>query len=253
MTHSSDASQRNARKRTGTLSTRFIGVSTIVTAAVVLPLGLATCNRNHEIRQDAASLASIPGVNETRELFAGIPQDGIALGVPAAPVTLTDFADLQCSHCRTFALTTLPVIVKDYVRTGKVRLVFRNLAFLGDDSVEAARMAGAMGLQNQQWTFLHLFFHSQGRTNSGYVTDAFLRSLARAVPSVNVEQAMSTRRSAAVDRELAEANEIADRFGIDGTPAFLIGKTGETPKVLELSSLRPEEFTKAIDELLKSN
>jgi protein-disulfide isomerase len=227
-------------------------VSTIVTAALLLPLGLATCNRNHDIRQEQASLAGAPGISETRDLFAGIPQNGITLGVPTAPVTLTEFADLQCSHCRTFALSTLPVIVKDYVRTGKTRLIFRTLAFLGEDSVQAARMAGAVGLQNQQWQFLHLFFHGQGRTNSGYVTDDFLRTLGRAVPSVNVEQAMKMRGSAAVDRELAEANETADRFGIDGTPSFLIGKTGETPRVLQLSSLRPEELTKAIDQILQS-
>src|SRR4051812_16106737 len=76
-------------------------------------------------------------------LFAGIAADGEALGSADAPVTLEEYADLQCPFCREFTATVLPTVVRDYVRTGKVRIVFRNLAFIGPDSLKAARVAAA--------------------------------------------------------------------------------------------------------------
>jgi protein-disulfide isomerase len=64
-------------------------------------------------------------------LFAGIQQHGIVLGSPNAPVTLVEFADLQCPYCGEFARNALPQIVRDYVRTGRVKVAFQGLAFLG--------------------------------------------------------------------------------------------------------------------------
>jgi protein-disulfide isomerase len=222
----------------------------LVAGVLILPLGLGACTGSHEIRQNRATLASIKGVAETVNLFAAIPQDGIVLGNPQAPVTLTEFIDLQCSHCATFSLNVLPVIVRDYVRKGKVKLEFRNLAFVTEDSVKAARMAAAVGLQDQLWQLTHLFFLNHGKTNSGRVTDPFLRSLAQALPNVDADRAMKQRNDPVVNQQLEAANALADRFGIEGTPSFLLGRTGEVPRKLEASSLRPEEFTRAIDPLL---
>lgn len=70
---------------------------------------------------------------------------------------MTEFADLQCPFCREYALEALPTIVKDYVRTGKVRLVFQNLSCLGDDSVTAGKVAAAAAAQNHLWDFIDLF------------------------------------------------------------------------------------------------
>src|SRR5436853_530826 len=87
-------------------------------------------------------------------LFSGIPQSGAVLGKPNAPVTMTEFADLQCPFCRRYTTDVLPTLVRDYVRTGKVKMVFRDIAFLGSDSVTAGRAAAAAGEQNKLWQFI---------------------------------------------------------------------------------------------------
>src|SRR4051812_750117 len=66
--------------------------------------------------------------------FPGIPQQGAALGRPTAPVTLVEYADLQCPYCAEWARRTLPVLASDYVRSGRLRIVFRGLAFVGPES-----------------------------------------------------------------------------------------------------------------------
>ncbi|MFT3774953.1 MAG: thioredoxin domain-containing protein [Minicystis sp.] len=193
------------------------------------------------------------GVAETIDLFAGIPQNGVVLGDPSAPVTLTEFIDLQCPYCRRFALEVLPSIIQRHVRAGQVKIVFRNLAFLGPDSKEAAQMTAAVGLQDHLWQFADLFLRNQGEENAGYVTDDFLRRLAAALPGVDVHRALNDRDAPAVARQLEDAEREAERFGIQSTPSFLLGKTGETPHVLAVSSLTPEPFTRAIDALLPAS
>ena len=84
--------------------------------------------------QTAASTPTIVGVPEARGLFAGIPQKGAVLGAANAPVTLVEYADPQCPYCAQWALGALPTIVQEYVRSGKVRIELRPLAFIGADS-----------------------------------------------------------------------------------------------------------------------
>jgi protein-disulfide isomerase len=195
--------------------------------------------------------AGIAAASESIRIYGGIPQDGIVLGDPRAPITITEFADLSCSHCRLYALETLPEIVNRHVRTGQVKLVFRNLAFLGSGSVRAARTAAALGLQDKLWQFVDVFFREQDREGVLRVDDALLRRLVATLPGVDVTRAMADRTSAAVDQQLADAKKEATRFGIRGTPAFLIGRTGEAPHVLEVSPRTPEAFSRAIAELQK--
>jgi protein-disulfide isomerase len=176
----------------------------------------------------------------------GVPQHGVTLGDPNAPVELVEFADLQCPYCALASSVLLPPVVDEYVRTGQLKIVFRNLDFLGPDSVAAARTAAAMGEQDHLWDFVELFFANQGAEGSGYVTDAFVRSIASAVPGADVGRAMADRNSLAVATQLQQANAESHRLGVDGTPAFFLVKPGQPPQRLELSSLRPEAFARAI-------
>src|SRR5881227_1637336 len=112
-------------------------------------------------------------------IFGGIPQQGLALGNPKAPVTLTEFADLQCPFCRDYTINQFPLIVAKYVKTGKVKMVFQNYAFIGPDSLTAARAAEAAGKQNKLWNFIDVFYNNQGMENTDYVTDKFLTKIAK--------------------------------------------------------------------------
>lgn len=189
----------------------------------------------------------VPGASQTRALFAGIPQHGIELGDPAAPVTLVEFGDLQCPICGEFAQDALPTIVSRYVRTDRVRLEFRNLDLIGNDSLRAARMAGAVGEQNHLWEFTDLMYRNQGEENSSYVTDRYLQALASAIPGVNVSRAMRARGSAAVRTQIEQAARLAARWHIEGTPGFLLSRTGAPTHVFTPADLSGATFSEALD------
>jgi protein-disulfide isomerase len=167
----------------------------------------------------------VPGAPQTLALFAGIPQHGIALGDPRAPVTLEEFGDLQCPVCAAYAEDALPTIVERYVRNGRVRLVFRNLDSIGSDSVRAARMAGAVGEQNHLWEFIDLMYKNQGAENTSYVTDRYLQALATAIPGVAVSRALRERSSTTVEAQIEQAHALAQELHLQSTPSFVLAPT----------------------------
>jgi protein-disulfide isomerase len=187
---------------------------------------------------------------EATALFEGIPQSGTVLGDPDARATLTEFADLQCPFCAEFATGALPAVVEDFVRPGELALDFQALTFIGPDSEEAARMAEATGLQDQLWQFVDVFYANQGTENSGFVDEGFLTEIGSALPGLDVEAALDDRDSPQVDAALAAARSLADQFGVDSTPSFVLTPKRKEPRLLEVASLEPEEFTAALEAVL---
>ncbi|HST55419.1 MAG TPA: thioredoxin domain-containing protein [Solirubrobacteraceae bacterium] len=195
----------------------------------------------------------VPGAPTTLALLRSIPQHRTALGSPAAPVTLVELGDLQCPTCANFAHGALPAIVSHYVRPGRLLLVLRPLTFIGPDSLRAARMALALGLQNHLWEFTELMYLNQGLENSGYVTERYLRALAAAIPRADTRRALADRSLPFVQSQLAQANTLAKRFRVNATPAFLLYRSTAPARVFTPASLDFRSFATAIDRLLASH
>ena len=152
----------------------------------------------------------------------GIPQDGMVLGEPSAKVKLVEFGDLQCPVCKGVAEEVLPKLIESRVRSGEARLEFRNYVVIGEESKPAGAAAIAAGMQGRGWNFLEAFYRNQGLEASGYVTDEFLTSIARAAGVADLGRWNRDRKSksalAQVDRSTAEA----ERLGFSGTPSFAV-------------------------------
>ena len=176
--------------------------------------------------------------------FKGIPQSGITLGSPKAPVTIVEFADLQCPFCAEYEAGVLPTLIDRYVRTGKVRLQLRLLRFLGPDSDRLARVAAAASTQNRMWQFAALAYARQGAENSGYANAEFVNRLA-ADAGLNKLDA-----GAAAERQVRQSEQAARTLGINSTPSFMIGRTGGSLERFQPNDLTPDAFTPRIDEEL---
>ena len=180
-----------------------------------------------------------------RQLLDGIPQNGIALGSPEAPVTIVEFADLQCPFCAEYHHNVFPELVRRYVRTGKVRLELRLLRFLGPDSDRLARTAAAAAGQNRMWQFVGLAYDRQGTENSGYATDEFINSLAA---DAGLEDPNAGRSADALIRRGEQAARAA---GVESTPSFFIGPSDGRLTGFQPSDLNPDAFMPRIQEELR--
>jgi protein-disulfide isomerase len=169
-------------------------------------------------------------------LVSGIPERDGVLGDPAAPVTVTEFVDLQCPVCAVTAAEILPTVIENYVRPGKVKLELRTLHFLGPDSERAARVAAGAERQGRLWAFTEAFYAAQGQENSGYVTDDFLRGIAAAA-GVDAAAALEQAGSDRATKRLERANADAQALGVSGTPTFAVKRGDGQPQVVEAGSL----------------
>jgi protein-disulfide isomerase len=166
-----------------------------------------------------------------------IAQDEVWLGDPDAPATLIEFADLQCPFCAEFANDELPGVIDEYVRDGRLRLELRLLAFLGPDSVRGQQVAHAAALQDKMWNYTERFFRNQGEENSGYATNSFLQRLARQTPGLDVEQLTQDFGNPRAEALTREAERMAKRLEVPGTPAFYLVRDGGQPEPIEIDQL----------------
>ena len=179
-----------------------------------------------------------------KSALRGIPQSGITLGSPDAPVTIVEFADLQCPFCAEYHRNVFPTLLRRYVRTGKVRLELHLLRFLGPDSDRLARVAAAASAQDRMWQFVGLAYQRQGAENSGYATDDFINTLAADAGLASADA------GSAAERLVRRGENQARSVGVESTPSFLIGPTGGTLERLQPGDLTPGAFTPRIEEEL---
>jgi protein-disulfide isomerase len=194
-----------------------------------------------------AQTTKAPGAAATAALFKGIPQRLNQLGKADAKVTMVEFADPQCPYCRQFALDALPAIVKQYVRTGKVKLIYFGIEIIGPNSEQGLRAIYAAGLQDKLWNYSDLLYKSQGAENSGWITDTLLRQIGDSIPGFDTEKMMIDRSSSAVEAALAASSQQASNARVNQTPTFFAGPTGGRLQQIAVSSLTPEAFRPTLD------
>lgn len=158
-----------------------------------------------------------PTTNE--EIFAYLAKDGPARGSDKAPVTLIEFSDFQCSFCRKFWQTTLPAIEKKYVKTGKVKFVYRHFAILGKHSVAAAQAAECAGEQGKFWPYHDKLFASAGLPLA--FTDGKLKGYAKemGLKSQDFNQCLDSGKYL---KKVEGETTTAAFLGARGTPAFFL-------------------------------
>lgn len=241
--------------------TQLGGAVVVVVVAIVVIL-IATSGGSSKpstggVEKKGGQSATVKkAVAAVKEELDGIPQSGNVLGKPSAPVTIAYFGDLECPICREFTLGALPKVIEKQVRSGKLRLEYRNLeTATREPEVFRNQQSAALaaGKQNLGWYYIELFYHLQGKEDSGYVTESYLQGLAEATPGLNLSKWQSDRADQTFQEKLAVDAQEANNNGFNGTPSFLIGHSGGAMKKLEYTSLSdPSSFEEAVEKTAKA-
>jgi protein-disulfide isomerase len=217
-----------------------------VTALVVIGAAVLLVTQG---RASTATSLAVPGSARVESMLHGIPQHGAWLGRMDAPVTVVEYVDVQCPYCARFSRDVFPTVVTKYVRPGRVRVLFRGLAFVGPDSAAGLRWVVAAGRQNRLWNLLELLYANQGRENSGWLRATRLESFVHGVPGLKLVTLRHDSRGAAVAAQIRLAAAAAKAADVPGTPYFQAGRSLVALSTLQLRSWNPSDFGSQLDEL----
>ena len=233
------------------LSSVGIGIGAIVVVIVVISLfgqgfpnhivptsTQTTSNDNTTLQNDASS----------QKVVMNLLTDNASpvLGSHDAPITMIEFGDYQCFYCNQFYHTVEPDIVKNYVNTGKVRMVFKDFVIIGQDSVNAAHAAHCAQEQGKFWEYHDALYNNWAGENTGWASSNNLLKFAQSIGLNDTQfgQCMSqSRYIPIVQGSLSNAKDL----GLTGTPDFFIIAPDKT-----VSKIVGAQPFSVFDELFKS-
>jgi protein-disulfide isomerase len=231
---------------------RLLVLAGAIAAAVVAVVVIVVVAGNGSGSSSATTTtATRPGGGtEAKSTFAGVPQSGDVLGKATAPLTLTVFEDPQCPFCRQWNIDTLPTVVQNYVRTGRIKIAYRGVVVIGANSLVGLAAIYAAGQQNKLWQMAEALYERQGDENSGWITVPVVRAAAREI-GLDPAKVVTAMKTAAVTSAIRQSVNEAQSLGINGTPTFAIQKQLGTLQQLQVSGLEPGDFTPALDQALQ--
>jgi protein-disulfide isomerase len=165
------------------------------------------------------------------------------LGNPDAPVIIVEFSDFQCPFCGRFFQTAEPQIIEKYVKTGKVKFVYRDFAFLGDESEWAGIAAECAGEQGKFWQYHDYLFQNQQGENGGAFSKTNLKRFAGTL-GLDTAAFNSCFDSEKYRDEVLKDTSDGRALGVSGTPTVFINDRAV------VGALPFEEFAKVIEEEL---
>jgi protein-disulfide isomerase len=163
-----------------------------------------------------------------------------------AKLTLVEFSEFQCPFCGRHVRETVPQIEKEYIQTGKVKYVFRDLPLesIHKNAFKASEAAHCAGEQGKFWEM-----HDRLFANQNSLEPAMLTAHAQAV-GVDAKKFQacldSGKYAAEIRKDIAEAG----KYGITGTPTSVIGLTQPDSKVKVLKVIRGAQGISAFKEAL---
>jgi len=184
-----------------------------------------------------ASYPSFSGSSETVNLDMGRTHGTVStamgspiLGNPSAPITIVEFGDYQCSQCFKWYHNFKPAIYENYIETGKVNLVFVDLAFLGRDSPQAAQASYCAEDQGKYWEYHDLLYNAQEGVDNGWANNARLKAFAFSL-ELDMELFDSCLDSGKYSKRVQFNINEAKKQGATGTPTFIIVNSDGQQKI----------------------
>jgi protein-disulfide isomerase len=210
---------------------QLVGVAFLLVAVLFAVLLGTGAFSGSDPAKDASVVDGVRGTEETTTLLRGVPQEGITLGRPDAPVTVVEFVDLKCPVCRTFTLKDGPTIVRDLVRTGRAKVELRILALesFRPDTLVGRTAVHALAAQGRAWNLAELLYYNQGPESEQWLTRAELQKIAGVAPELR-DASIVTQPTATTTRMGAEAEALANELDVTGTPSIFVRPSGRTDK-----------------------
>ena len=211
------------------LSLPFLAGATILVVVLAVVLGVLVSRGGSSTSGNAALVSAI----ETST--AALPKDlmnGTKLGKDTAKIKLTEYEDFQCPFCLRYTADQEPTLIKEYVATGKMQIIYMNYPIIGAESVKAAQAGLCAAAQNLFWPYHDKLFLVEAQAGQatteqrdvGRFSDANLKLYAKDV-GLDTTKFNTCFDSGTYANQVSTEYSDGRAFGISGTPGFLINGT----------------------------
>jgi len=231
------------KKRDYLLPASILIAAILVAGALIYSTGV----KNTKIEKQGASLQEAVQSPTTPQI-----DDDVILGDVQAPVTIFIFSDYQCPYCGKFFKETESLIRKNYVETGKAKIVYKGVALFGPESIAAAQAAECAKDQGKYWAYHDAIFEIEikefetlgNNENTGNLNRETFKKIASDL-NMNTDEFLtcfdSQKYAAEVEKDTKEANSVMER---PATPTIFIND-----KMIQ-GAYPYNVFSQAIDEAL---
>jgi protein-disulfide isomerase len=224
---------KNKKESKQIRKSKFIGIGIIIAIAVGIGAVVAT-----------------GGINlDTKKTTLDTTNASPALGSDSAPVTIIEFGDYQCPFCKKWNQETKPLVEKNYIDSGKAKLIYVDLPIIGPDSIQAHASSYCAAEQGLYWQYHDYLYKNQGHENDGWAAKERLKDLASTLPGLDSEKFNQCLDSGKYENRVKENKNLAIKTGASSTPTFII--IGPDKSGTQIGGAQPfSVFKSVIDEKL---
>jgi protein-disulfide isomerase len=168
------------------------------------------------------------------------------MGNPNAPITILEWGDYQCTFCYKFHQNSLDMIKEDFVKTGEVKIIFKDFPLNGLDSKLAAEATYCAQDQAKYWEYHDELYKNWGGERTGWITQESLNKFAITI-DLNLKEFDDCLDNHTYKDRVNTHYQFGKELGIDATPSFLVFN-GE--KIIKIRGNQPlDVFLKTFDKL----
>ena len=177
------------------------------------------------------------GMGMKTVLTVNLENGSPALGSESAPITIVEFGDYQCEACYAWFHHTRDTLIDNYIETGKAKLVFVDLPFLGRDSITAAQASYCAEDQGMYWEYHTMLYTFQdGHPDSGWADRDRLNAFASSL-DMNMDEFNECMDSSKYKNRVKANYDEAVKNDVQSTPTFII--ISEDGKKEQFSGAQP--------------
>jgi len=222
-------------------------IASIAIVAVMFGLN-GTFDESELAIKPTPEMDSIGPTEITMETF--VENGSPVLGNPNASITLVEFGDYQCHYCHVFFESIEGKIMKNYIETGKVKMIFKDYNIIGKDSVKASQGAHCANDQGLFWEYHDILYSNWTGENNGWASGVNLANYAQDI-GLEMNQWTDCMSQQKHSKTILDSNEDAKKLQLTGTPAFfIISSDGQVSKLFGAQPF--EVFERVFDEKLEN-
>ena len=226
-----------------------IGATIASITIVIVILGMnSSFNDQGLLIEPAPKMEQVEPAEITMGTF--VSNGSSILGNPNAPITLVEFGDYQCHYCNVFFESIEEDIIKNYIETGKVKMIFKDYNIIGPDSVRASQGAHCANEQGLFWEYHDILYTNWTGENNGWASGTNLANFAQEI-NLNMNKWTECMMEQKHSQTILNSNDDAKALGLTGTPAFfIINSNGDVTKLVGAQPF--EVFKTTFDNMLEN-